>query len=154
MMAALDRPFDEVIATYERASQTVPARAEALHAAAITVGRRGRMPKAMEFARRGLESGAAETGFSFSPGSTNTAFSTSSPSTPIGPAPIANRLMRALKLLASEKLPPSMVKRIAANARFAADKLPAAKAPDLGTLGAEDLLQQHALVRSGRCTRA
>ena len=45
-MAALDRPFDEVIATYERAAQTVPARAEALHAASLYCRTRGRMPKA------------------------------------------------------------------------------------------------------------
>src|SRR5262249_24944691 len=52
----------------------------------------------------------------------------------------------SLKILASDKLPSSMVKRIAANARFAADKIPAAKAPNLGTLGAEDMIAQHALV--------
>ena len=32
-MAALERPFDEVIATFLRAADTVPTRAEALHAA-------------------------------------------------------------------------------------------------------------------------
>ena len=35
LMAALEHPFDEVVATYERATQIVPARAEALHAASL-----------------------------------------------------------------------------------------------------------------------
>ena len=54
-MAALDRPFDEVIATYERASQTVPARAEALHAASHYCRDKGKNAEGMEFARRGLD---------------------------------------------------------------------------------------------------
>src|SRR5439155_3364960 len=51
----------------------------------------------------------------------------------------------SLKLLASDKLPPSMAQRITDNARFAADKLPKYKEPDLGTLGAESLIDQHKL---------
>jgi tetratricopeptide (TPR) repeat protein len=46
LMAAFDRPFDEVIATYERAIQTVPARAEALYAAANYCGKRAVTMKA------------------------------------------------------------------------------------------------------------
>ena len=39
---------------------------------------------------------------------------------------------------------------VAANARFAADKLPEPKAPDLGTLGAENMVDQHKLVPTRR----
>ena len=39
---------------------------------------------------------------------------------------------------------------VAANARFAADKLPESKAPDLGTLGVENMVEQHKLVPTRR----
>jgi Glycosyl transferase family 2 len=51
-----------------------------------------------------------------------------------------------LKLLVGDKLPPSMVPRVADNARFAADKLPEPKAPNLGSRGAENMVEQHELV--------
>jgi hypothetical protein len=49
-------------------------------------------------------------------------------------------------LLAGDKLPSLMVKRIAANARYAAEKLPIVKPPDLGRLGAQSLIDQYKLV--------
>ncbi|MGI8853559.1 MAG: glycosyltransferase family 25 protein, partial [Methyloceanibacter sp.] len=52
----------------------------------------------------------------------------------------------ALKLLASDKLPASMFKRVAAHARLAAAKLPKDKTPDLGTLGTQSMVDQHKLV--------
>src|SRR5439155_19966470 len=35
LMAAMDRPFDEVMSTYQRAAQTLPTRADALPAATL-----------------------------------------------------------------------------------------------------------------------
>ena len=55
IMAALNRPFDEVIATYERAYQTVPSRAEALHAASHYCRMMGKNAEGNEFARRGID---------------------------------------------------------------------------------------------------
>jgi glycosyltransferase involved in cell wall biosynthesis len=54
LMAALDRPLDEVIATYERAAQVVPARAEALHAASRHCRKNSKFAAGYEYARRGL----------------------------------------------------------------------------------------------------
>ncbi|WP_292636286.1 glycosyltransferase, partial [Mesorhizobium sp.] len=55
LMAALGRPFDEVVAIFERAAQVVPARAEALHAASLYCRNQGRNTEGTEFARRGLD---------------------------------------------------------------------------------------------------
>jgi glycosyltransferase involved in cell wall biosynthesis len=55
LMAALSRPFDEVIAAYLRATETIPARAEALHAASRYCRDRGRNLEGYEYARRGID---------------------------------------------------------------------------------------------------
>ena len=54
-MVALDRPFDEVIAAWERATQIVPTRAEALHGASRYCRNKGKNAEGMEFARRGID---------------------------------------------------------------------------------------------------
>jgi hypothetical protein len=49
------RPFDEVITTYVRASDAVPTRAEALHAASRLCREKNQFAQGYEFARRALE---------------------------------------------------------------------------------------------------
>jgi hypothetical protein len=51
----MGRPFDEVIAAYERASNAAPNRAEALHAASRLCRENKRFEEGYEYARRGLE---------------------------------------------------------------------------------------------------
>jgi glycosyltransferase involved in cell wall biosynthesis len=51
----MGRPFDEVIAAYERASNAAPNRAEALHAASRFCRENKRFEEGYEYARRGLE---------------------------------------------------------------------------------------------------
>ena len=144
-MAALDRPFDEVIATFERAAQTVPARAEALHAASHYCRTKGKNAEGQEFARRGLELKQPD-GLFVQPWVYDYGILDEFAVNAYWAGAYRESLDASLKLLASDKLPPSMVQRIAANARFAADKMPSSKPPNLGTLGAEDLVKQHALV--------
>ena len=90
LMAALDRPFDEVIAAWERATQIVPTRAEALHGASRYCRRQGQERRRHGICPPGHRSRRSPTGFSFSPGSMTMAFSTSLPSMPIGQEPIAS----------------------------------------------------------------
>jgi glycosyltransferase involved in cell wall biosynthesis len=54
LQAELGRPYEDVIASYLRATETVPRRAEALHAASVYCRGIGKNREGMEFARRGL----------------------------------------------------------------------------------------------------
>lgn len=54
LLEALDRPFDEVIAAYERAAAAAPSRAEALHGASRFCRLRDRFAEGYAFAKRGL----------------------------------------------------------------------------------------------------
>jgi GR25 family glycosyltransferase involved in LPS biosynthesis/SAM-dependent methyltransferase/tetratricopeptide (TPR) repeat protein len=146
MMAALDRPFDEVVATYERAAQTVPARAEALYGASLYCRKKGKNAEGQEYARRGIEltppvGGLFVQGWVYDYGILDE-FAINA----YWAGAYRESLDASLKLLGGEKLPASMVKRVADNARFATEKLPTANAPNLGTLGAESVIDQHKLV--------
>jgi GR25 family glycosyltransferase involved in LPS biosynthesis/glycosyltransferase involved in cell wall biosynthesis len=145
LMAALDRPFDEVIATWERASQIVPGRAETLHAASRYCRDKGKNAQGMDIARRGIEL-KQPNGLFIQPWVYDYGILDEFCINAYWAGAYRESLDTALKLLASDKLPASMVQRIAANARFASDKIPAAKTPNLGRLGDEDFVQQHALV--------
>jgi len=144
LMATLDRPFDEVIATWERASELVPARAEALYAASHYCRDKGKNALGTDIARRGLEL-KQPNGLFIQPWIYDYGLLDEFSINAYWAGAYREALDAGLKLLASDKLPTSMVKRVAANARFAADKIPAAKPPNLGVLGAEDFIQQHAL---------
>jgi GR25 family glycosyltransferase involved in LPS biosynthesis/glycosyltransferase involved in cell wall biosynthesis len=144
LAAASRRPLDEVIALYERAAQLVPARAEALHAASHYCREMGKNPEGMAFARRGIDL-QQPNGLFIQPWIYDYGILDEFAINAYWAGHCRASLDASLKLLASEKLPPEMVKRIAANARFAAEKMPAAEPPNLGSLGAEDLIKQHAL---------
>ena len=123
----------------------MPARAEALHAASLYCRTKGKNAEGMEFARRGIDL-TQPNGLFVQPWVYDYGILDEFAINAYWAGAYRESLDASLKLLASDKLPPSMVQRIAANARFAADKMPAAKPPNLGTLGAEDLIQQHTLV--------
>ena len=145
LMGTLGRPFDEVIATYERAAQLIRTRAEALHAASRYCRDKGKNAEGMEFARRGVDL-AQPNGLFIQPWVYDYGILDEFAINAYWAGAYRESLDASLRLLASEKLPPGMVKRIAANARFAAEKMPAAKPPNLGSLGAEDFVKQHVLV--------
>lgn len=146
LMAALKRPFEEVVAVFERATQTVPTRAEALHAASRYCRDQGRNAEGQQYARRGLNidvpPGLFVQGWVYDYGLLDE-FSVNA----YWAGAYRESLDACLKLLGSDKLPGHMLQRVAANARFAAEKLEAHEPPALGRLGAESLIEQHRLVR-------
>ena len=145
LMAALERPFEEVIAAWERATQAVPARAEALHAASRYCRDKGKNAEGMEFARRGIDL-VQPSGLFVQPWVYEYGILDEFAVNAYWAGAYRELLDASLKLLASDKLPSSIVKRIVANARFAAEKIPVTNRPNLGSLGAEDLVTQHKLV--------
>jgi hypothetical protein len=146
LMAALDRPFQEVVAVFERATQAVPTRAEALHAASRYCRDRSRNVEGQEYARRGLNinkpPGLFVQGWVYDYGLLDE-FSVNAYWT----GAYRESLDACIKLLTSDKLPGHMVQRVATNARFASDKLEVREPRALGKVGAESLLGQHKLVR-------
>jgi GR25 family glycosyltransferase involved in LPS biosynthesis len=145
LMAVLKRPFDEVVATYERASRVVPARGEALHAASLYCRENGRNAEGQEYARRGLDL-AEPPGLFVQPWVYDYGLLDEFAINAYWAGSYRESLDASLKLLTSGKMPEHMAKRVAANARFAADKLPSQEPPKLGRLGAEGFVDQHKLV--------
>lgn len=143
LLAALGRPFDEVIAAYLRASDTVPARAEALHAASRYCRDHGRNAEGFEYARRGLERPQPEGALFAQPWVYDYGLLDEYAVNGYWAGAHRQSLDASLRLLAGDKLPPAMRARVAANAGAAAAKL--RDPPDLGSLGAEGFVEQHAL---------
>lgn len=123
LMAALDRPFEEVIALYERATKTVPARGEALHAASRYCRNRGRYAEGQEYARRGL-SLTEPVGLFVQPWVYDYGLLDEFSVNAYWTGAYRESLDACLKLLANDKMPVELSQRVKANARFAADKLP------------------------------
>ncbi|MER8677029.1 glycosyltransferase [Mesorhizobium sp. M0037] len=130
LMAALGRPFDKVVAVFERAAQVVPARAEALHAASLYCRNQSRYAEGTEFARRGLAL-AQPAGLFIQPWVYDYGLLDEFAVNAYWTGAYRESLDACLKLLASDKLPAEMAKRVVANARFAADKLPVDEPPKL-----------------------
>ncbi|TPJ75281.1 glycosyltransferase [Mesorhizobium sp. B2-5-13] len=145
LMAALARPFDEVVAVFERATQVVPTRAEALHAASLYCRNQGRNAEGMEFARRGLDL-TQPAGLFVQPWVYDHGLLDEFAVNAYWTGAYRESLDACLKLLASDKLPADMLKRVVANARFAADKLQVGEPAALGRFGAESLVEQHKLI--------
>lgn len=122
LMAALDRPFEEVVAMYERANRTVPARAEARHAASRYCRNRERYPEGQEYARRGLDLNEPA-GLFVQPWVYQYGLLDEFSVNAYWAGAYWESLDACLKLLAYDKLPRDMLGRVAANARFAANKL-------------------------------
>ena len=101
----MGRPFDEVIAAYERASNAAPNRAEALHAASRLCRENKRFEEGYEYARRGLEFRLQVTVFLFNNGFTTSGCSMSWLSMRTGPNGIRNASMRANAFFARAKCP-------------------------------------------------
>src|SRR5271170_6639041 len=136
MMAALDRPFDEVVATYLRAADLVPTRAEALHAVSHYCRDHGKNAEGYEYARRGIDLTLPAGALFAQPWVYDYGLLDEYGVNAYWAGLYRESLDACLRLLASDKLPASMHARIVANARFAFDKLP--KPADLGALGKDD----------------
>ncbi|MER9136034.1 glycosyltransferase [Mesorhizobium sp. M0830] len=133
-MVALGRPFDEIVAVFERAAQVVPARAEAFHAASLYCRNQSRYAEGTEFARRGLDL-AQPAGLFVRPWVYDYGLLDEFAVNAYWTGAYRESLDACLKLLATDKLPADMAKRVAANARFAADKLSANEPSKLAVFG-------------------
>ena len=138
----LRRPVDEVLATYAKATAACPRRAEALHAASKFCRAHARSAQGYEIAKQGLGLAQPKQGlfieswiyeYGLLDEFVHHAFWTGA---------YKESLDACLKLLAGGKIPASMVRRIADNAGFAANRLPTSKPANLGTLGDESLADQ------------
>ena len=144
IMAELGRPFDEVMATYQRASQIVPERAEALHAAARYCRTKSRNKEGFEIASLGLGLPQPAGALFAQDWVYDYGLLDEYAISGYWTGAYRESLDASLRMLGSKRLPESMRERVAANARFAASKLP--KSADLGSFAKEDLVAQHRLV--------
>ena len=95
----MGRPFGEVIAAYDRASNAAPKRAEALHAASRLCREGKKFAEGYEYARRGLRFGYQRVISRSYVGFTSTGCSTNLRSMRTGPGGIRTASMRAWRLL-------------------------------------------------------
>jgi len=139
-------PADEVLAIYARASQTVPGRAEALHAAAKLCRNAGRNREGYEIAKRGLDLAAPAEGLFVERWIYEYGLLDEYAVNAYWAGEYRDCLDASLKMLACETLPEHMRERVLANARFGADHWPPAPPqPQLGGAGAEGFAAQHRL---------
>jgi len=123
LMAALGDDFDDVIAAYETAIKVVPQRAEAFHSASRYCRNQQRFKEGFEFAKRALGF-QQPTGLFIQPWVYDYGLLDEYAVNGYWAGAYYESLDACLKLLNSDKTPQDMHKRIAANARFAFDKLP------------------------------
>ncbi len=141
LQAALERPFDEVVATYLRAAKAVPGRLEALHGACRYCRLAGRNKEGYELAKDARLSGEPPNGLFVEPWIYEYGLLDEFSINAYWAGAYAECLEACLKLLEEGKLPSSQRDRVIANARFAVGKIPAF--PDLGSAGKENLIDQH-----------
>ncbi|RFC68295.1 MULTISPECIES: glycosyltransferase [Mesorhizobium] len=123
LMAALGRPFDDVVAAYETAIKIVPERAEAFHSASRYCRNQRHFKKGFEFAKRALGF-QQPAGLFVQPWVYDYALLDEYAVNGYWADSYYESLDACLKLLESDKTPQDMRKRVAANARFAFEKLP------------------------------
>lgn len=143
IMQTLNRPLDEVLTVYERASATCPWRAEALHGAARLCNQNNRPAQAYAIAKRGLDLTQPRGGLFVEAWIYDYGLRDEFAIAAYWAGAYAESLEATLNLLSSGKLPQSEHSRIVANARFAFDRLP--KITNLGRFGTESFIEQHRL---------
>jgi GR25 family glycosyltransferase involved in LPS biosynthesis/glycosyltransferase involved in cell wall biosynthesis len=139
----LGHPDQEIIDAYLRAADAAPGRAEALHGASRFCRLKGRYEEGYQFAKRGLQISMPANGLFVEPWIYETGLLDEFAINAYWSGHMRDCLDACLKLLATGKLSPDTVRRITENARFASEKLRGDW--NLGTLGAENFEQQHAL---------
>ena len=143
LMAELGRPFEDVIACYERATQLVPTRAEALFAASHYCRNVGRNNEGTEFGRRASALEMPSGGLFIEPWVYNHGALDEYAINAYWAGRYKESIDANLKLLTERRAPEHMRDRLIANAKFAADRLH--PEPNRGTLGRESFTAQHAL---------
>ena len=143
LMAGLSRPFEDVMACYERASQLVPSRAEALYAAAHYCRKVGRNSEGTEFGRRASLLEKPSGGLFIEPWVYSHGALDEYALNAYWAGRFKESLDANLKLLTERSAPEDMRDRFIANAKFAADQLH--PEPNRGQLGRQSFASQHAL---------
>ena len=144
MKEQLGHPDQEVIAAYLRAANALPTRAEALHGASRFCRQKKRYEEGYQLAKRGLEIPMPSSDALFvEPWIYETGLLDEFAVNAYWSGHNHDCLDASLKLLGTGKLSTGDTRRVLANARFASDRLP--RDPNLGSLGAEDFVEQHAL---------
>ena len=122
-MRAAERPFEEVIAAYERASSAAPHRAEALHAASGLCREHGKNAEGYEYARRGLEIPLPTDGLYVETWVYDYGLLDELSVNAFWAGHYQDSLDACLRLLSEGKLPADMRDRVARNTQFAAEKV-------------------------------
>ncbi|WP_204508352.1 glycosyltransferase [Aestuariivirga litoralis] len=139
-------PDQEVIAAYQAATAALPQRAEAIHAAARFCRVKQLYRQGYEIAQAGLGMTAPEEALFAEPSVYETGLLDEFAVNAYWTGHYAESLDACLKLLEGGKLSGAEVPRVAANARFAREKLGnQGKAPNLGSLGNSNYVAAHAL---------
>lgn len=138
-------PEEEVIAAYLRAANTLPTRAEALHGASRFCRQKKRHEEGYRIAKRGLDIPPPSSASLFvEPSIYEIGLLDEFAINAYWSGHNRDSLDASLKLLSAGKLSAGDARRVAANARFACDRLPRDRY--LGSL-AEDFVEQHALAQ-------
>jgi len=142
----LGYPDQEVIAAYQAATDALPKRGEAIHAAARFCRLKGLNAQGYEIAKTGIGLEPPKGALFAEPSVYETGLLDEYAINAFWSGCYAESLGASLKLLETRKLPASQVPRVASNARKAREKLGnEQKAPILGSLGAANHLTAHKL---------
>lgn len=136
-------PFDEVMSLYLRACDALPYRAEALHGASRFCRKAGKYQEGYEIAKRGRAVGDPPKGLFVEPWIYDYGLLDEFSVNAFFAGRYRDSLDGCLRIFAHGNLPEIHRARISANARRAFEKLP--HEPNLGSLGAESFVDQHAL---------
>jgi hypothetical protein len=139
----LGHPEDDVIATYLRAAEAAPHRAEAFHGASRFCRIKGRNEQGYQLARRGLAITRPGDALFLEPWIYEFGLLDELAVNAYWSGHHRESLDAAIRLLATPDCPAEHRDRFAANARAALERLP--PDPNLGALGSEGFLAQHAL---------
>ena len=140
----LEFPTEEVIASYLRAVDVTPTRAEALHRLALFCRLKGRNEEGFQYAKRGLDIPRPAAGPFVERWVYDWGLLDELAVNGYWSGHYRESLNACLHLLEGTALPGNQRERIARNARHSLEKLPTEA--NLGCLGQSNLLDQHALV--------
>jgi hypothetical protein len=144
MKEQLGHPEQEIIDAYLRAADALPTRAEALHGASRFCRQRKRHEEGYQIAKRGLEIRMPPSDALFvEPWIYEIGLLDEFSLNAYWSGHNRDSLDASLKILATGKLSGTDVRRVAANARFATERL--SRDPNLGSLGADGFVEQHSL---------
>jgi GR25 family glycosyltransferase involved in LPS biosynthesis len=122
-MQAAGRPFEEVIAAYEDASNAAPHRAEALHAASSLCREHGKNAQGHEYARRGLEIPLPADGLYLEPWVYDYGLLDELSVNAYWAGQYCDSFDASLRLLSEGKMPSDMRDRVTKNTQFSAEKV-------------------------------